>query len=155
MTKKEIIRELKDFNAHLRNEVHELKDKLKEAEKKSAGYFQDMIEIRLDNYDLLCKIDRLQAENDKLKSQKGSIFTGPSEKELRLERQLDSALERVDELIERNETLQTRYDEAEQAVKELTDEKNALNDQVESLRHDLYTRFETTKMEGTDNDSHS
>ena len=77
MTKKETIKAYKEFCAHLRNEVHELKDKLKEAEKKSAGYFQDMIEIRLDNYDLLCKIDRLQAENDKLKSQKGSIFTDP------------------------------------------------------------------------------
>lgn len=31
MKKKETISILKDFNAHLRNEVHELKDKLKEA----------------------------------------------------------------------------------------------------------------------------
>lgn len=135
MKKKEIIRELKDFNAHLRNEVHELKDKLKEAEKKSAGSFQDMIEIRLDNYDLICKIDRLQAENDKLKSQKGSIFTGPSEKELRLERQLNSERERVDELTGKYETLQKRYDEAAQAVKELTDK----------LR----------EQEGTEHDNHS
>lgn len=77
MKKKETISILKDFNAHLRNEVHELKDKLKEAEEEAQSNYNDMIDTRLKNYDLLCEIERLRAENATLKSQKGSIFTDP------------------------------------------------------------------------------
>lgn len=91
MTKKEIIRELKDFNAHLRNEVHELKieksvlngeileikDKLRKAQEEAQSNYNDMIDTRLKNYDLLCEIERLEAEIATLKSQKGSIFTDP------------------------------------------------------------------------------
>lgn len=77
MTKKETIKAYKEFCAHLRNEVHELKDKLKEAQEEAQSNYNDMIDTRLENYDLLCKIEKLETENAALKSQKGSIFTDP------------------------------------------------------------------------------
>ena len=77
MTKKETIRAYKDFCAHLRNEVHELKDKLKKAEEEAQSNYNDMLDTRLENYDLICKIKKLEVEIATLKSQKGSIFTDP------------------------------------------------------------------------------
>lgn len=68
---------LKEFNAHLRNEVRELKYKLREAEEEAQSNYNDMIDTRLENYDLICKIKKLEVENAALKSQKGSIFTNP------------------------------------------------------------------------------
>lgn len=85
------IKFLKEFNSHLRNEVHELKteksvlngeilelkDKLREAEEKAQSNYNDMLDTRLENYDLICKIKKLEVEIATLKSQKGSIFTDP------------------------------------------------------------------------------
>lgn len=85
------IKFLKEFNAHLRNEVHELKseksvlngeilelkDKLREAQEDARSNYNDMIDTRLENYDLICKIKNLEVENATLKSQKGSIYTDP------------------------------------------------------------------------------
>lgn len=82
---------LKEFNAHLRNEVHELKaekselngeilelkDKLREAQEDAQSNYNDMLDTRLENYDLICKIKKLEVEIATLKSQKGSIYTDP------------------------------------------------------------------------------
>lgn len=139
MSKKETIKTLKEFNAHLRNEVHELKDKLKAEEQKGKGFFHDMIETQLDDYELHAQIDKLTAENEKLKaetaklqSQKGSIFTEPSKKELKLERQLMSERAKANEYaeklarsdvqlkeqIEENKALRLRLAEYEKPTKE-------------------------------------
>lgn len=77
MTKKETIKAYKDFCAHLRNEVHELKDKLREAEEEAQSNYNDMLDTRFENYDLICKIKKLEVEIATLKSQKGSIYTDP------------------------------------------------------------------------------
>lgn len=113
MSKKETIKTLKDFNAHLRHEVHELKDKLKSSEEKAQGFFHEMVDAQLENYDLNCEIEKLKAENAKLKSQKGSIFTGPSKRETELERQLKSECMRADELSEQLE----KYEKTKKGVK--------------------------------------
>ena len=89
---------LKEFNAHLRNEVHELKnvvhelknvismllesnqeleDKLKKEKKRSQNYFDDMIRAECECDRLNESVEKLQAENATLKSQNGSIFTDP------------------------------------------------------------------------------
>ena len=77
MTKKETIKAYKEFCAHLRNEVHELKDKLREAEEEAQSNYNDMLDTRFENYDLICKIKKLEVEIATLKSQKGSIYTDP------------------------------------------------------------------------------
>ena len=92
------IKFLKEFNAHLRNEVHEhkaqkselinlismlyesnqdLKDELKKEKKRSQSYFDDMIRAECECDDLNHEIERLKGENAALKSPKGSIYTDP------------------------------------------------------------------------------
>lgn len=89
---------LKEFNAHLRNEVHELKnvvhelkcvistllernqeleDKLKKEKKRSQNFFTEMLRAQCERDDLKHEIERIKEENAALKSQKGSIFTDP------------------------------------------------------------------------------
>ena len=89
---------LKEFNAHLRNEVRELKtekfelnnvismlternqeleDKLKKEKKRSQNFFTEMLRAQCECDDLNHEIERLNVENAALKSQKGSIFTDP------------------------------------------------------------------------------
>ena len=81
---------LKEFNAHLRNEVHELKnvmsmlvernqdlkDKLKSEKKRSQSYFDDMIRAQCECDNLNHEIERLKGENAALKL-KSSIYTDP------------------------------------------------------------------------------
>lgn len=81
---------LKEFNAHLRNEVHELKDvismlvesnqdlkdKLKSEKKRSQNFFTEMLREQCECDDLKHEIERLNGENAELKL-KGSIFTDP------------------------------------------------------------------------------
>ena len=88
---------LKEFNAHLRNEVHELKseksdliklismlheiyqdlkDELKKEKKLSQSYFDDMIRAQRKCDWLNHEIERLKGENAALKL-KSSIFTDP------------------------------------------------------------------------------
>lgn len=85
------IKFLEEFNSHLRNEVHELKseksvlngeilelkDKLREAQEEAQSNYNDMLDTRLENYDLICKIKKLEVEIATLKSQKSSIYTDP------------------------------------------------------------------------------
>lgn len=80
---------LKEFNAHLRNEVHELKhvisllaernqdlnNKLETEKKRSQSYFDDMIRAQCECDRLNESVKKLQAENAILKSQNGSIYT--------------------------------------------------------------------------------
>lgn len=89
---------LKEFNAHLRNEVHEhkaekselinlismlyesnqdLKDELKKEKKRSQSYFDDMIRAECECDRLIEAVEKLQFENAALKNQKKSIFTDP------------------------------------------------------------------------------
>ena len=150
---------LKEFNAHLRNEVHELKseksvlngeilelkDKLREAQEDAQSNYNDMLDTRLENYDLICKIKKLEVEIATLKSQKGSIFTGPSKRETELERQLESERMRVDELAELNEILQNYFDESKQSILELMKKNKMLKAKLEE--------YEKEKQEGTDNDN--
>lgn len=91
------IKFLKEFNAHLRNEVHELKsekselkgvistlleriqdlkDKLKKEKKRSQNYFDDMIRAQCECDNLNHEIERLKGENAALKL-KSSIYTDP------------------------------------------------------------------------------
>ena len=86
---------LKEFNAHLRNEVHELKtekselkdeismlvernqdlkDKLKSEKKRSQNFFTEMLRAQCECDDLNHEIERLKGENAALKL-KSSIFT--------------------------------------------------------------------------------
>ena len=81
---------LKEFNAHLRNEVHELKnvismlternkdlkDKLKSEKKRSQNFFTEMIRAQCECDELNQEIERLKVENDALKL-KSSIYTDP------------------------------------------------------------------------------
>ncbi len=92
------IKFLKEFNAHLGNEVHELKsekselkgaistllernqdlkDKLKSEKNRSQSYFDDMIRAQCECDRLIEVVEKLQAENAALKSQKESIYTDP------------------------------------------------------------------------------
>lgn len=134
----ETVKALKEFNAHLRNEVRELKDKLKAEEQKGKGFFHDMIETQLDDFDLhieienlTAEVEKLKAENASLKSQKGSIFTGPSKRETELERQLESECARANELSAQLDTVSKRYEETQNAVTELIDENTMLKAKVE------------------------
>ena len=81
---------LKEFNAHLRNEVHELKnvismllesnqdlkDKLKSEKKRSQNFFTEMLRAQCECDDLNHEIERIKGENAALKL-KSSIFTDP------------------------------------------------------------------------------
>ena len=88
---------LKEFNAHLRNEVHELKsekselknemsmllernqeleDKLKKEKKRSQNFFTEMLRAQCECDDLNHEIERIKGENAALKL-KSSIFTDP------------------------------------------------------------------------------
>lgn len=88
---------LKEFNAHLRNEVHELKtekselkdeismlvkrnqeieDKLKSEKKRSQNFFTEMLRAQCECDDLNHEIERLKGENAALKL-KSSIYTDP------------------------------------------------------------------------------
>lgn len=81
---------LKEFNAHLRNEVHELKNvmsmllernqelekKLESEEKKSQDFFNEMLRAQCECDDLKHEIARTKEENAALKL-KSSIFTDP------------------------------------------------------------------------------
>lgn len=92
------IKFLKEFNAHLRNEVHEHKaekselkgvismlleriqdinDKLKKEKKRSQNFFTEMLRAQCECDRLNESVKKLQAENAILKSQEKSIFTDP------------------------------------------------------------------------------
>lgn len=93
----ETVKVLKEFNAHLRNEVHELKsekselknemsmllernqglkDKLKKEKKRSQNFFTEMLRAQCERDDLNHEIERIKGENAALK-QKSSIYTDP------------------------------------------------------------------------------
>lgn len=86
----ETVKALKEFNAHLRNEVHELKDvistlvernqelddKLKKEKKRSQNFFTEMLRAQCECDDLNHEIERIRGENAALKL-KSSIFTDP------------------------------------------------------------------------------
>lgn len=126
----ETVKALKEFNAHLRNEVRELKDKLKAEEQKGKGFFHDMIETQLDDFDLhieienlTAEVEKLKAENASLKSQKGSIFTSPTKKELSLKIQLMSERARANEYAE-------KLARSDVQLKEKIDENKALRQRL-------------------------
>lgn len=141
---------LKEFNSHLRNEVHELKsekselkgvistllernqdlkDKLKKEKKRSQNFFTEMLRAQCECDDLNHEIERLKGENAALKINR-SIYT-VSKRETELERQLESERMRADELSEKNETLAKRYEETQNTVTELTDENTMLKVKLE------------------------
>lgn len=145
------VRAYREYIEHLKRSLADKRLKIEKLEALRDRLLADNSVLREDAVLLEADNARLAAENDALKGH-GRLFTDLPGKAERLERQLNSALERVDELSEKNETLQKRYDEAAQAVKELTDERDALNEQVKSMRHDLMTRFKATKEEGQDDE---
>lgn len=145
----ETVKALKEFNAHLRNEVRELKDKLDASEKCKTWAYNELLkancqlrvaESRADRYKFSNRL--LEKEIEQLKG--GSIFT-VSKRETELERKLESELRWADELSEKYETLAKRYDEATQAVKELTDENTMLKAKLEE--------YEKPKKEETEHDN--
>ena len=87
----ETVKALKEFNSHLRNEIHELKhvilllaernqdlnNKLETEKKLSHSYFDGMILAQCECDRLIEVVEKLQAENAALKNRKGSIFTDP------------------------------------------------------------------------------
>ena len=73
----EEVNELKTEKSVLNGEILELKDKLREAQEEAQSNYNDMLDTRLENYDLICKIKKLEVENAAPKSQKGPIYTDP------------------------------------------------------------------------------
>lgn len=81
---------LREFNAHLQKEVHELKnvmsmllkrnqeleDELKKEKKRSQNFFTEMLRAQCERDDLNHEIERLKGENAALKL-KSSIYTDP------------------------------------------------------------------------------
>ena len=133
----ETVKALKEFNAHLRNEVRELKDKHNASEKCKIWAYNELLntnnqlrmaESRADRYKFSNRL--LEKEIEQLKG--GSIFT-VSKRETELERQLESELRRADELSEQLDTVSKRYEETQNAVTELMDENTMLKAKLEQL----------------------
>lgn len=135
MIKDEIISTYKEFNAHLRHEVRELKDKLAAADKCKTWAYNELLkacnqlrmaESRADRYKFSNSL--LEKEIEQLKG--GSIYT-VSKRETELERKLESESMRADELSEQLDTVSKRYEETQNAVTELMDENTMLKAKVE------------------------
>ena len=141
----ETVKALKEFNAHLRNEVRELKDKRNASEKCKTWAYNELLkannqlrmaESRADRYEFSNRL--LEKEIEQLKG--GSIFT-VSKRETELERQLESERMRADELSKQLDTISKRYEETQNAVTELMDENTMLKAKLE--------KYEKPKKGGT------
>lgn len=130
------VRAYRDFIEHLRHEVHKKDREIEKLEALRDKLLSENTELREDNILLETENARLAAENDALKG-RGRLFTDLPDKAERLERALLSARERVDELTMKNETLQVRYDEAEQAVRELTDKLENIQNGAGKTFHEI------------------
>lgn len=153
----ETVKALKEFNAHLRNEVRELKDKHNASEKCKIWAYNELLnannrlrmaESRADRYEFSNRL--LKKEIEQLKG--GSIFT-VSKRETELERKLESERMRADELSERNaelseqlDTVSKRYEETQNAVTELMDENTMLKAKLEKAEEENKRLKNTTRV---------
>lgn len=116
------IKKFAESNNRLSREVEHLTQMLAAADDCKRWAYEQLLKANQE----IIKIERERRES-------GSIFT-VSKREEFLERRLKSECLKSEELAEKLQTLQVRYDEAVQAVKELTDRLETAEKENEQLK---------------------